>query len=151
MENSIGVVFCSKKKSEENKGFIEHIKDTCGCDTHVYSIHNPDGVSLSKVYADMMESKDIDANIIVFIHDDIEFLRKGWGKEILRLFNEHEDYGIIVPLRCKSLMTYERFQRTDKDKTQYAPVYGRAPEWRRGKTAAQGGTDGSQQQRPAQL
>ena len=95
MESSIAVVFCSKKKSEENKDFVEHIKNTCECDVHVYSIHNPDGVSLSKVYADMLVSKDITSNIVVFIHDDIEFLRKGWGKEVLRLFNEHEDYGII--------------------------------------------------------
>lgn len=95
MENSIAVVFCSRKESNENKGFIEHIRETCGCDTHVYSIHNPDGVSLSKIYADMVVSDDIDANVIVFIHDDIEFLRDGWGKEILRLFNENEEYGII--------------------------------------------------------
>lgn len=95
MENKIAIVFCSKKQTEENKEFIEHIKDTCGCDSHVYSIHNPDGVSISKIYADMMDSNDVDANIIVFIHDDIEFLKKGWGKEILRLFNENEEYGII--------------------------------------------------------
>ena len=43
----------------------------------------------------MVESKDITQKIIVFIHDDIEFLRKGWGREILRLFNEHQEYGII--------------------------------------------------------
>lgn len=95
MENKISVVFCSKKKGDENKDFIEHIKNTCDCDAHVIFVHNPDGVSLSKIYADMVVSKEIDTNIIVFIHDDIEFLRKGWGKEILRLFNEHEDYGII--------------------------------------------------------
>lgn len=95
MENSIAVVFCSKKNGEENKEFIEHIKNTCDCDAHVLFIHNPDGVSLSKIYADMLVSKDIKPNIIVYIHDDIEFLRKGWGKEILRLFNEHKDYGII--------------------------------------------------------
>ena len=95
MENKIAVVVCSRRTTEENKSFIEHIKETCGCDTHVYMIHNPNGVSISKVYADMMTNQEIDANIIVFIHDDIEFLRKGWGKEVLRLFNEHEDYGII--------------------------------------------------------
>lgn len=95
MENKISVVFCSKKTGEENKGFVEHIKDTCECDCHVVFIHNPEGVSISKIYADMIDSKDIDSNIIVFVHDDIEFLRKGWGREILRLFNEHEDYGII--------------------------------------------------------
>ena len=43
----------------------------------------------------MMESSEFKTNIGVFVHDDIEFLRNGWGKEILRLFNEHEDYGII--------------------------------------------------------
>ena len=95
MDSKIAVVVCSKKNTEENKGFVEHIKETCGCDTHVYMIHNPDGVSLSKIYADMVVNKEIDSDIIVFIHDDIEFLKKGWGKEVLRLFNEHKEYGII--------------------------------------------------------
>jgi len=93
METNIGVIFCSKEK--DNEKFINHIKDTCGCDCHVYSIHNPEGVSLSKIYSDMLKSPDIHENVVIFIHDDIEFLRKNWGKEILRLFNEHEDYGII--------------------------------------------------------
>lgn len=95
MENKIAVIVCSKKTTEENKDFIEHIKETCGCDTHVYMIHNPEGVSISKIYADMLVNQEIDANVLVYIHDDIEFLRKGWGAEILRLFNEHKDYGII--------------------------------------------------------
>ena len=95
MEDKITVVFCSKKKGEENKGFIDHIKETCGCDLSVICVHNPDGISLSKIYADMTVNEEIETNIIVYIHDDIEFLRKGWGKEILRLFNENEKYGII--------------------------------------------------------
>lgn len=95
MENKITVIFCSKKKGEENKDFIDHIKDTCDCDLNVICVHNPDGISISKVYADMTANESIETNILVFIHDDIEFLRKGWGKEILRLFNEYEDYGII--------------------------------------------------------
>jgi len=95
MDKNIAVVVCSRKTTEENKDFIEHIKNTCGCDTHVYLIHNPDGVSLSKIYADMIVNSEIDSDVIVFIHDDIEFLREGWGKEVLRLFNEHTDYGII--------------------------------------------------------
>lgn len=95
MDNKISVVVASRKTTEENKEFIEHIKETCGCDTHVYMIHNPGGVSISKVYADMMDNKEIDTNIIVFIHDDVEFLKKGWGKEIIRLFNENKKFGII--------------------------------------------------------
>ena len=93
METNIAIVFCTKKT--DTKDFVEHIRETCGCDSHVYAIHNPEGVSLSKIYGDMVASEDVKENIIVFIHDDIEFLRKGWGKEILRLFNEHDDYGII--------------------------------------------------------
>ena len=95
MEDKITVIFCSKKNGEENKGFIDHIKETCGCDLNVICVHNPDGISISKIYADMTVNDDIETNIIVYIHDDIEFLRKGWGKEILRLFNENEKYGII--------------------------------------------------------
>ena len=95
METKITVIFCSKKNGEKNKAFIDHLKDTCGCDLNVICVHNPDGVSLSKIYADMTVNEDIETNIIIYIHDDVEFLRKGWGSEILRLFNEHEDYGII--------------------------------------------------------
>ena len=73
-----------------------HLEESCGCKSHVYSIHNPNGVSLSKVYADIIDNNfNMDTNVIVFVHDDIEFLRNGWGKEILRLFNENKDYGII--------------------------------------------------------
>ena len=95
MENKITVAFVSKKETELNESFIKHIKSTCGCDIHVISVYNPNGISLSKIYADLVDNEDIDTNIIVLIHDDIEFLRNGWGTEILRLFNEHEEYGII--------------------------------------------------------
>ena len=95
METNIAIIICSKKNNEEIKPFIEHVKDTCECNAHVYFIHNPEGVSLSKIYADMTDSKDIPEKVLVFIHDDVEFLRKGWGKEVLRLFNENEKYGII--------------------------------------------------------
>jgi hypothetical protein len=95
MENKITVIFCSKKNGEEHKNFIEHIQNSSECDLNVICVHNPDGLSLSKIYADMTTNEQIDTNIIVFIHDDIEFLRKGWGKEILRLFNKYDEYGII--------------------------------------------------------
>ena len=95
INDQIAVIFCSKKTTEENQDFIEHIKNTCGCETHLYCIHNPQGVSLSKIYADMLESSDIVENILVYIHDDIEFLRPGWGREVLRLFNQHKEYAII--------------------------------------------------------
>lgn len=93
MEEKITILFSSKKTTEENSDFILHLNDTCGCEYELMAIHNPDGVSLSKIYNDAIELAT--TNIVVLIHDDIEFLKKGWGKEILRLFNEHQEYGII--------------------------------------------------------
>jgi hypothetical protein len=95
MEESIAIVYCTREKSGESTVFIDHLKETCGCSCHVFAIHNPDGVSISKIYGDIITSDDVKDNIVVFIHDDIEFLRKGWGKEVLRLFNEHDDYAVI--------------------------------------------------------
>lgn len=95
MEKSISVVVCSRENSEQKKDFIQHIKDTCGCNAHVYFLINQDGIGLTQIYEGIINSEKVDNNVIVFIHDDIEFLKKGWGMEILRLFNEHEDYGII--------------------------------------------------------
>jgi len=95
MDNSRAVVVCSRENSEQKKDFIQHIKDTCGCNAHVYFLINQDGVGLTQIYEDMIKSDKVDSNVIIFIHDDIEFLKKGWGAEILRLFNKHKDYGII--------------------------------------------------------
>lgn len=95
MDNSIAVVVCSRENSEQKKDFIQHIKDTCGCNAHVYFLINQDGVGLTQIYEDMIKSDKVDSNVIIFIHDDIEFLKKGWGAEILILFNKHKDYGII--------------------------------------------------------
>lgn len=93
MEEKITILFSSKKTTDENKDFLVHLADTCGCDNELMAVHNPDGISLSKIYNDAL--KLTPTNIVVLVHDDIEFLKKGWGKEILRLFNEHQDYGII--------------------------------------------------------
>jgi hypothetical protein len=95
MENSISVVVCSRDNNEVKEKVVNHIKETCECNAHTYFMYNPDGVGLSDIYNSMLSEEKSENDIIVFIHDDIEFLKKGWGREILRLFNEHEDYGII--------------------------------------------------------
>lgn len=94
MENQITLVFCSKEK-DNIESFVKHLTETCGCPMSIMSIHNPDGLPLAKIYHDIVESENVKTNIIVFIHDDVEFLKSGWGLEVLRLFNQHKDYGII--------------------------------------------------------
>ena len=95
MENSLSVVVCSRDNGEGKEKLINHIKETCGCNAHTYFMYNPDGVGLPEIYNNMLDESKTENDIIVFMHDDIEFLKFGWGAEILRLFNEHEDYGII--------------------------------------------------------
>ena len=57
MEESIAIVYCTREKTGESNQFIEHLKETCGCNCHVFAIHNPDGVSLSKIYADILNPR----------------------------------------------------------------------------------------------
>ena len=95
MEDSISVVICSRDNKELKEKLLEHIKETCGCNVHTYFMYNPDGVGLSEIYNTMLSKEKNENAITVFMHDDIEFLKKGWGGEVLRLFNENEDYGII--------------------------------------------------------
>ena len=95
MEDSIAVVVCSKDNNEVKERVVNHIKETCECNAHTYFMYNPEGIGLSEIYNSMLPPEKVEYDIIVFIHDDIEFLKRGWGREILRLFNEHEDYGII--------------------------------------------------------
>ena len=91
----LSVVFSSRNDGQANQEFIKHIQKTCGYSAHVYHIHNPTGVALTKIYSDMLSSQNDDSDIVIFIHDDIEFLKNGWGAEIVRLFKENKDYGII--------------------------------------------------------
>ena len=93
MENQITVVVSSRVKHEEKKEYLDMLNETCGCDLEIRYVLNQDGVSLTTIYSDMIESESSD--IIIFLHDDIEFLRPGWGTEIIRLFKENEEYGVI--------------------------------------------------------
>ena len=69
------------------------VNNTCGCEHTLYFMVNKEGVGLNQLYSDMLHK--IDDEVIIFMHDDIEFLKSDWGKEILRMFNENEEYGII--------------------------------------------------------
>lgn len=93
LSNKITVVVCSRQTDKEKEEFLNHLKDSCGYGVHVMFLINSDGVSLTKIYSDVMEK--VETDIVIFIHDDVEFLRNGWGAEIVRLFDKYQDYGII--------------------------------------------------------
>lgn len=93
MENNITIIVSSRKTEKEKKDFLDNVRNTCGVNSSIIFVVNTDGVSLTQIYDDMI--KQYKGDIIVFMHDDIEFLRKDWGKTIVELFDKHKDYGII--------------------------------------------------------
>lgn len=90
MEKRLTIVISSRE--DGNEKLISNIDKTISCSYDLNFIKN-DGVSLSSVYKQALIDSPND--IILFIHDDIEFLLKGWGKELIRLFESNKDYGII--------------------------------------------------------
>ena len=86
----ITVIVSSRKDGEENKEFIDNLKDTCGTPAKVIYILNDGAMGLSELYGSMLSNPAVESEIVVFLHDDIEPLRKGWGKEVVRLFNKHK-------------------------------------------------------------
>ena len=94
--DELTVVFCTRETDHENKEeFMNMLQNTAGREITISMVSNPDGISLSQVYGDILESEYIKSDIVVFVHDDIEFLRDGWGKEVIRLFKDNKKYGII--------------------------------------------------------
>ena len=93
MDKKMTLVISSKKGVKELGDLITNIKETAGCVIiDIFLIHN-DGVGLTTVYQEALEKSGND--VVLFVHDDIEFLRHGWGEEIMRLFEQHQDYGVI--------------------------------------------------------
>jgi hypothetical protein len=94
-DKSITIVVPSRQNGEESEEFINSIKNTVGCTANVIFVVNDKGVGLSELYSKMLTSDQITTDIVVFCHDDIEFLKDGWGEELIKLFDKNRNYGII--------------------------------------------------------
>lgn len=94
-DKEITVIVPSRKNDNESNSFIESIKNTVGCKAKVIFVVNDNSMNLSRLYYNMMLNEQIESDIIVFCHDDIEFLKKGWGEELIRLFTKNKKFGII--------------------------------------------------------
>lgn len=92
--NHIDVIVSSRINNNSNNDFLEMVHNTCGCDCNIHYVNNDGSLSLTVIYNEFLH-KDGLGEVLVYIHDDIDFLKYGWGAELIKLFNEHEDYGII--------------------------------------------------------
>lgn len=97
-EDEITLVVSSRLSVTEGQDIINryHLSLTSkNVKTKIRFYTNDNALGLSALYNGVMQSDVIDSEIIVFCHDDLDFLKKGWDDEIYRLFKEHKDYGII--------------------------------------------------------
>lgn len=89
----ITIVYSTHKGEEYNKKFKSHLLDTVGVNNvQILEYENYQQYSLSEVYNKGIENSNFD--IIVCCHNDIK-LEKGWGKKLLKDFEENPDFGII--------------------------------------------------------
>lgn len=89
--DGISVVFSGR---EIDRKFIDHIQGTIGVkDVEIIPYLNKGEFSLAELYNKelLRESK---YDIVLFVHDDVIFNQKNWGKVILKLFH-NTDYGIL--------------------------------------------------------
>ena len=93
MNKKINVIVSSRKPEEENRNYVDNVKSTANLDVDVYYCQNDGSIPLTKIYQEALDECDCD--IIVYMHDDIEILNNGWATELVRLFDENKDYGII--------------------------------------------------------
>lgn len=110
------IILCvpSKKNDYENKEFAKNIHLTIGCKYRLMFCFNKGEHSLTEIYSQFFnEFKNEENSIIIFLHDDIEFVTLGWGKELLRIFNENQDFGIIGIAGTKSYDGEKPWWQTD--------------------------------------
>ncbi len=77
-----------------NPEYKKYIQDTCMYkEVQIIEKVNNGEKSLSKVYNEIIEESN--HNIVVLLHDDLEFETKNWGDKLLKHYSKNPEYGII--------------------------------------------------------
>jgi len=118
----ISVVYCTR---EHNQKHIDHLKKMAGHPKVEVIEYVNNGVSLTKVYNELLKKTKYD--ITVFVHDDIEILTTQFAKKLLRHY-ENSDYGILGVAGTKYLHENGRWWSNPKS------MYGRVSHTHKGKT-----------------
>ena len=87
----ISVIYCTR---ETNKKHSEHISKSSGLSKHIEVIEIVNnGEALTKAYNRGLNLAKND--IVVFMHDDVTFDTTGWGRKLIKHFDENPEYGIL--------------------------------------------------------
>lgn len=89
----ITIIYSTHKDKKYNDTFKKHLLDTVGLkNVQILEYQNNNEFSLAQIYNRGINESIFD--ILVCCHNDIE-LEKGWGKKILKDFENNQDFGII--------------------------------------------------------
>jgi hypothetical protein len=87
----ITIGFSTRK---HNPNYIEQLQKTVMYkDVEIIEKVNNGEKSLTQVYNEILNESSND--IVVLIHDDLEFETKNWGDKIIKHFKKNSDYGIL--------------------------------------------------------
>lgn len=79
---------------QHNQDYIDYIQKTCMFkEVEIIEKVNNGEKSLSQVYNQILAESSND--IVVLIHDDLEFDTKNWGEKLLKGFQKNPEYGIV--------------------------------------------------------
>lgn len=79
---------------EDNPKYIEYLQKTSMYkEVQIIQKINNGEKSLSQVYNEIIDESKYD--IVVLVHDDLEFETKNWGDKIIKHFKRNKDYGIL--------------------------------------------------------
>jgi hypothetical protein len=99
MKTKVIVAYSTNRDETFQSKFCKEITKSIGCYHDIIPYYNDGKFSLTQVYNIIwnyciaceqsgIDDSDLDKNVVlVFIHHDIHFKNKGWGKTILNLFN----------------------------------------------------------------
>jgi GT2 family glycosyltransferase len=89
----ITIIYSTHKDSDYNNKFKQHLLKTVDLkDVQIIEYQNNNQYSLAQVYNSGITESIYD--IVICCHNDIK-LEKGWGKKLLKDFEENSDFGII--------------------------------------------------------
>jgi GT2 family glycosyltransferase len=89
----ITIIYSTHKDTKYNNDFKKHLLDTVSLkNIQILEFENFNQYSLAEVYNRGIKESEFD--VVCCIHNDIK-LEKGWGKKLLKDFEDNPEYGII--------------------------------------------------------
>lgn len=90
--DKITVVIPSVHKAEEKDALLQDMANKAGVPIDiVFVAENAEG--LTTIFQRELDKSNND--IVLFVHDDVTFLSKNWGKKLIELFSQNKEYGIL--------------------------------------------------------